>query len=228
MHILQVFQRHVASVCLKCFIYFRRTLQAFFILMLHMFYIYEYVQNVWSVSVYCCNKCLHVASCKCFIWMLHMFHIYVASVCSKCYICFRLMLHSNVSCFTCFRVSEVCSKSHGGTAWALGEEARRAGGRQMRRTAPLVSCGRGVLVLIWAPGSHPRGDRRGVRGKEWQTQPGYACRAGRGRWGMDMRVQQWYGATAGARARAAACAWRPDALIALDVRVLVIPYFLFL
>jgi hypothetical protein len=37
-----------------------------------------------------------------FIWMLYMFHRYVASVCFKCFICFRLVLHSSVSCCKCF------------------------------------------------------------------------------------------------------------------------------
>jgi hypothetical protein len=55
--------------------------------------------NIFQIfqPVLCCNKCFHVASYKCFIWILHMFHIYVASVCSKYFICFRLMLYSSVS-----------------------------------------------------------------------------------------------------------------------------------
>jgi hypothetical protein len=59
-------------------------------------------QNILYVSVFCCNKCFHIASCKCSIWMLHMFsHIcykcifqmfhmfqtYVPSVLSGCCIC---------------------------------------------------------------------------------------------------------------------------------------------
>jgi hypothetical protein len=54
------------------------------------------------VSVLCCSKCFHGASCKCFIWMLHMFshtcckcmfqifhlfQMYVASILSGCCIC---------------------------------------------------------------------------------------------------------------------------------------------
>jgi hypothetical protein len=58
----------VLEVCCKCF---RDMLQAS-------------IQNVLSVSDVCCN---------CFISMLHMFqYTYVASVYSKCFICFRCML----------------------------------------------------------------------------------------------------------------------------------------
>jgi hypothetical protein len=83
LHILPVFQRHVASVseacssvCSKYFICFRRMLQAFWYgcctCFTHM--LQEYVRNVSVVSVLCCNKCCHIVSCKCFISMLHMFH----------------------------------------------------------------------------------------------------------------------------------------------------------
>jgi hypothetical protein len=92
----------------------------------------------------------------------------------------------------------------------------------MRSTARLGSCGRGVLVLIRAPGSHPRGDRRGSGERSGGRSQG--TRAGRGgKRRTDVRVQQRYGTIAGAQARAAACAWRPDTLIALNVWVLVIP-----
>jgi hypothetical protein len=37
------------------------------------------------------------------------------------------MLHSSVSCFKCFHVSEVCLESHGGTAWARGKERAETG-----------------------------------------------------------------------------------------------------
>jgi hypothetical protein len=109
----QMFQRYVASIlygccksrsrcciCCKCF---RGMVQAFiqnvlscmlqavFIWMLHMFHTY--------VSVLCYNKCFYFASCKCFIYMMYMFYTHVAIVCSKCFICFRCMLHPNVSYF---------------------------------------------------------------------------------------------------------------------------------
>jgi hypothetical protein len=49
LHILQLFHRHVASVCFECFIYSRG--------MFHLCFL------------------THVASV--FIWMLHMFHTYI-------------------------------------------------------------------------------------------------------------------------------------------------------
>ena len=101
----------VASIVSGCCICFTHMLQV-------------YVLNVSVVSILRCNKCFHVASCKFFIWMLHMFHTHVASVCSKYFICFRRMLHSSVSCYKCFHVSEICSESHGSIARALGEGTR--------------------------------------------------------------------------------------------------------
>jgi hypothetical protein len=53
---LQVFQRHVISVCSKCFIYFRRMLQAVLICMLYMF-------DTYIATV--CSKCF-----TCFSLML--------------------------------------------------------------------------------------------------------------------------------------------------------------
>jgi hypothetical protein len=52
----------------------------------------EYVTNVSYVKLLCCSKYFHVASCKRFIWILKWLYTYVASVCSKCFNCFRLML----------------------------------------------------------------------------------------------------------------------------------------
>jgi hypothetical protein len=54
------------------------------------------------------------------------------------------------------------SESHGGTALALGEGARRAKGQRMWCVARLGSYGRGVLVLISAPRSRLCGERGGV------------------------------------------------------------------
>jgi hypothetical protein len=49
-----------------------------------------------------------------------MFHTYVASVCSKYFICFKLMLHSSVSCYSvsCFRGM---FRESWGTMWVMGE-----------------------------------------------------------------------------------------------------------
>ena len=102
---LQGFQRYVASICSKCFICFQTYVVSIFLSGCCTCFtptLQEYVQNVSTVSVLCCNKCFHVAICKYFIWMLHMFHTHVAIVCSKCFICFRRMLHSSVSCCKCF------------------------------------------------------------------------------------------------------------------------------
>ena len=75
LHMLQVFHKHVESVCSTCF---------------------QLFQSYVAISVF------HVVSYKCFIWMLHMFDTHVASVCSKYFICFKRMLHSSVSCCKCF------------------------------------------------------------------------------------------------------------------------------
>jgi hypothetical protein len=98
----------VSEACcqrLFCFIYFQTYVTSVLIWMLHMFSHICYnsmLQNVSSVSVFCCSKCFHVATCKCSIRMLHMFsHIYckcmfpmfhlflmyVASVLSGCCMC---------------------------------------------------------------------------------------------------------------------------------------------
>jgi hypothetical protein len=99
-------------ICCKCFIGLFKTFHLFqmyvasvLIWRLHMFHTYvlqQYFPNVSVVSVLCCIKCFHVASCKCFIRMLHMFHTYVSSVCSRYFINFIRMLHSSVLCCTCF------------------------------------------------------------------------------------------------------------------------------
>jgi hypothetical protein len=50
-----------------CYIYFTNMLQ-------------QYAPIVSSISILCCSKCFHIASYKCFIWMLNTFHTYVARV----------------------------------------------------------------------------------------------------------------------------------------------------
>jgi hypothetical protein len=59
----------------------------------------KYIQNVSVISVLCCNKCFHVAICKCFFDVTCVSHTHVAIVCSKYFICFSRMLHPSVSCF---------------------------------------------------------------------------------------------------------------------------------
>jgi hypothetical protein len=89
----------------KYFICFQTYVAIVLIWMLHMFSHICYnnmFQNVSSVLVFCCSKYFYIASCKCSIRMLHMFSHICCSVCSRCFICFRRMLHSSVSCCTCF------------------------------------------------------------------------------------------------------------------------------
>jgi hypothetical protein len=61
-----------------------------------MFEIFQLFQSYVAIGVFMLQPAIV------FIWMLHMFHRYVASVYSKCFICFRLVLHSSVSCCKCF------------------------------------------------------------------------------------------------------------------------------
>jgi hypothetical protein len=102
LYILQVFQKHVASVCSKCFICFRMYVAIFFYM--HVAYVFTHmlqyhVLNVSAVSVLRCSKCF---------FMLQLFYLDVAYVlhtcckrCSKYFICFECMLHSSVSCCKC-------------------------------------------------------------------------------------------------------------------------------
>jgi hypothetical protein len=80
LHILQVFQMHVASVCLKCLICFQTYVAIVFDLdvayVSHICCNYMF-QNVLAVSVLRCSKWFHVASCKyyffgCFMCSTHM------------------------------------------------------------------------------------------------------------------------------------------------------------
>ena len=86
----------------------------------------EYVLNVSAISFLCCSKCFHVAR----VLSGCMFHTYVASVCSKCFIRFKWMLHSNISCCMCFILFGELTHawSDGGTAWAPENGPWRARG----------------------------------------------------------------------------------------------------
>jgi hypothetical protein len=110
----------------------------------------EYIQNV---SILCCNKCFHVAICKCFFDVTCVSHTHVTIVCSKCFICFSRMLHPS------FHVSEV--ESHEGHVLGAGDGARQAVGRRLGRAMHLRSCGRGVLILMPSLRSRPPRDRGG-------------------------------------------------------------------
>jgi hypothetical protein len=95
----------------------------------------EYIRNVLVVSVLCYRACFHGGKLQVFYLMLHMFHTYVVSVCSKWFIRFIRMLHSNVSCCMCFILfgESTGAWSDGGTALAPENGPRRAGGRRLRR-----------------------------------------------------------------------------------------------
>jgi hypothetical protein len=81
-----LFQTYVASILLGCFTYMLQ----------------EYVRNVSSVSVLCCNKCFHVASvlCRCCICFIHILQVYVLNVPSALDLCCIQAFHvASVSCF---------------------------------------------------------------------------------------------------------------------------------
>jgi hypothetical protein len=84
----------------------------------------------------------------------HMLQVYVPNVLSASDLC-------RIQVFHVASVSEVYSKSYGGTARALGKGAWRAEGWQMGRKARLGSRRWGVLVLIRVSWSRLRGERRG-------------------------------------------------------------------
>jgi hypothetical protein len=162
---LQVFRRHVARVCSKCFISFQTYVCKSFLfgccIVSHM--LQEYVPMVSTVSVLCCSKCFHVASVLsgCFICFTHMFQMYV-----PCFNCFRRMLHLSVSC------SEVCSESNRGK--------RQARCWWSGCVACLSLADDGMLVLILAPGSRPRGERGGSWEGAAEAATGRGTCAGRG------------------------------------------------
>ena len=108
--LLQMFQRHVASISEACC---KRLFK--------MFHLFQTMLQEF------------------FIWMLHMFHTHVVSVCFKCFIFLRRMLHSSVSCCKCFVFQRYVQRVIGGTAQEPWEGARQAGRRQMGRMARLES-----------------------------------------------------------------------------------------
>jgi hypothetical protein len=95
----------------------------------------EYVPNVSVVLVLCCSTCFHGRKLQVFYLMLHMFYTYVASVCSKCFIHFIRMLHSNILYCTCFILfgESMSAGSDGGTTQTLENGSRRDGGQRSGR-----------------------------------------------------------------------------------------------
>jgi hypothetical protein len=114
---LQAFVQNILSISDVCY---KRFLSGCCICFTYK--LQEYVRNVSAILVLCCNKCFHVASCKCFIWILPMFHSHVEIVYFKCFIYFRRMLHSRVLCCKCLCFRGMFRESWG-TPWVLGEGA---------------------------------------------------------------------------------------------------------
>jgi hypothetical protein len=113
LHMLQVFQKHVASVCLKCFICFQTYVAIVFYL------------DVANVSHICCQ----LQS-----WMFHVFHTHVASACSKCFIYFQMYIalkcFSYCKCFMLFdRGRAEDEQIWRATRWGRWTRALRAGRR---------------------------------------------------------------------------------------------------
>jgi hypothetical protein len=146
--------------------------------------------------------------------MLHMFHIYVASVCSKCFICFRLMLHSSISCCKCFVFQRYVQRVMGAQP---GRSGKGRGELGVGRWGARHACGPADGACssssrLPGPARAERGGGQGegvvgtvrvrVRGKARQTGDGRAHASAIRRSGR----REWAG-------WAAACAGRPDALI---------------
>jgi hypothetical protein len=148
---LQLFNMDIAKVDRECCKCFRGMLRVF----------QKFVQNISSIPDVCCKRSdldvayvshicynymfqmfqsylsvsdFHVASV--FIWMLHIFHTYVATVCSRWFICFIHILSSSVSYSTCFMLFGELG------AWAV--MVPRYGCREMG-SDELGASGRGAL-----------------------------------------------------------------------------------
>jgi hypothetical protein len=89
--------------------------------------------------------------------MLHLFHANAASVCPKCFICFKCMLHSSVSCCKCRPTTLVSMR----VCRAMPRPPTRGGGtdrcRRFREEAQVAQCccGRDRAVVKEAGESLP-------------------------------------------------------------------------
>jgi hypothetical protein len=109
--VFHLFQTHVASVLIWMLHMFPHICCNN---MLQMFQLFHSCVSIFMLQVFYLDvPYISQICCKCIFQMFHLFQIYVA------FKCFMLQM---------FRVSEVCSESHGGTARTLGEGARRARG----------------------------------------------------------------------------------------------------
>jgi hypothetical protein len=95
LHMLQVFERDVVSICSNRFICFQTYFASVLIWMLHMsshiccnnmFQMFHLFQSSVAASVFMLQVASVLSGC------CISFHTYVTSVCSKCFICFRRML----------------------------------------------------------------------------------------------------------------------------------------
>jgi hypothetical protein len=120
------FQRHVANVCSKCFIYFH--------MYVAMVFLSEYCNSMFlNVSVLCCNKWFNVASCKRFI----------LDVSCVSHICCRIMFLNVLSVFSlicCTHVASILYCSAGSEPGAGGRGTRR-----VKRPAEGGCCDRDTL-----------------------------------------------------------------------------------
>jgi len=141
---LHVFQKHVASIYSKCFIYFQTYVTIVFYL--NVAYVFthmlqRYVPNVLAVLVLCCSKCF---------FMLHLFYLYVAYVSHTYCKCMSQIFHlfQIYVAFECF-VLQVqtagVSVHEGGQGQATATDTWR------RRKPPPTLCGGGTgcAVLLW-------------------------------------------------------------------------------
>ena len=155
-----LFQTSIAIFFSRCCTYFKHMLQ-------------QYVPNISAVSVLCCSKWFHVASCnfRCFICFTHMLQMYVPNVSSI----FRRFLYSNV-----FQVASFYVVRTGATQGQADWACCAPGG--WRTVALRSGCAGGVLVLScssrfmsaaraeWEEGV--RGDQRAQRWGEVRTWDG--------------------------------------------------------
>jgi hypothetical protein len=137
---LQVFQRHVASVsediasvCSKCFMCFRRLMQAFFYLdVAHVshicckstFEVFKLFQSYVAISVFM----LQVASVLsgCCIYFTHMLQVYILNVSFASDICCIQVFHvASVSCFRgMFKDSHYYNNLYGGGHFGFLEASK--------------------------------------------------------------------------------------------------------
>jgi hypothetical protein len=118
-----------------------------------------------------------------------MFHTYIASVCSKCSICFRLMLHSSVSCCKCFVFQRYVQRVVGAQP---GTEGRADKWGTLHAWGPADgTCSSSSQLLGPARAEREEGVRRG---RARRTGAKYACVVRRDKQGKTAAIR-WEGDT---------------------------------